>query len=277
MHTQDGHSHNIPGAVTRSAGSLSPEADMQTRVKQLLAQTPALWQGIAPANNIYLHPTAAGPRTVSTRNIPTDLFADGSDNPAEKDPATTAVPSQSTGFAELDKLLPWGGWPVSGLIEIVSRHKAVGELQLLMPLLRQRSHQQQSLLWITPPYTLHGPALANSGINIRNSFVIPSQTGCNNALWSIEKALQSTECGMVLAWQNWLSARVVRRLQLAANEGKTLGVLFHQRPVPHSPATLQLEISAAPLAADGSRQLNVRLLKAKGSHRQGEIRLHLPG
>src|SRR5690606_28854773 len=112
----------------------------------------------------------------------------------------------------LDNLLPGGGWPVSGLVEIVSRHKAPGELQWLMPLLRLRSHQQQSMLWITPPYTLHGPALANSGINIRNSFVIPSQTRCNNALWSIEKALQSTECGMVLAWQNWLSARVVRRL-----------------------------------------------------------------
>lgn len=243
--------------------------DAQKKVKQLLAETPGLWQGQPSAGNVYLHPTAVSSHSSNTRHIPTDLFAE--------DPVATATPCQSTGFAELDNLLPGGGWPASGLVEIVSRHKAIGELQLLMPLLRERSHQQQSLLWITPPYTLHGPALANSGINIRNSFVIPSQARCNNALWSIEKALQSSECGMVLAWQNWLSARVVRRLQLAANEGNTLGVLFHQRPVPHSPASLQLEISAAPPAADGSRQLNVRLLKAKGSHRQGEVRLRLPG
>jgi hypothetical protein len=250
---------------------------MQDKVKKLLAKTPGLWQGTPSPGNIYPQRIAGGSHTANIQRIPTDLFADCSESLEEQDLAASAIPSQSTGFVELDNLLPWGGWPVSGLVEIVSRHKAIGELQLLMPLLRQRSHQQQSLLWITPPYTLHGPALANAGINIRNSFVIPSQTRCNNALWSIEKALQSNECGMVLAWQNWLSARVVRRLQLAANEGKTLGVLLHQRPVPQSPATLQLEISAAPLATDGSRQLNIRLLKAKGSHRQGEIRLRLPG
>jgi hypothetical protein len=293
MHTQDGHSHNEPHNEphnrphnephnnlhnSTATGTGSPE---KARLTQLLAETPGLWQGKLSTGNICLHPAATRSRTSNSRPLPADLFADqaadGSESLAEREAATTPIPSQSTGFAELDTLLPWGGWPVSGLVEIVSRHKAVGELQLLMPLLRQRSHQQQSLLWITPPYALHGPALANSGINIRNSFVIPPQTGCNNALWSIEKALQSTECGMVLAWQNWLSARVVRRLQLAASEGKTLGVLFHQRPVAHSPATLQIEISAAPLAADGSRQLNVRLLKAKGSYRQGEVRLRLPG
>ena len=245
------------------------QEEASTKVQRLLAETPGLWQGSSRPGNICLHPTAVSAHTPVTRQIPTDLFVES--------PASADISTQSTGFSELDNLLPGGGWPASGLVEIVSRHRAIGELQLLMPLLRLRSHQQQSLLWITPPYTLHGPALANSGINIRNSFVIPSQTRCNNALWSIEKALQSNECGMVLAWQNWLSARVVRRLQLAANEGNTLGVLFHQRPVPHSPARLQLEISAAPLAADGGRQLNVRLLKAKGSYRQGEVRLRLPG
>ncbi|MBU2098457.1 MAG: translesion DNA synthesis-associated protein ImuA [Gammaproteobacteria bacterium] len=263
MHTQDSNPFdNNPPARPERQGS--PE-----RVRQLLAQTPGLWQGKTPAGNVYLHPTAVNLQATRTHSAPADLFTE--------DPVESDTPCQSTGFQELDNLLPGGGWPVSGLVEIISRHKAIGELQLLMPLLRLRSHQQQSLLWITPPYTLHGPALANSGVNIRNSFVIPSQTRCNNALWSIEKALQSTECGMVLAWQNWLSARVVRRLQLAASEGKTLGVLFHQRAVPHSPATLQLEISAAPMAVDGCRQINVRLMKAKGSYRQGEVRLRLPG
>ena len=71
--------------------------------------------------------------------------------------------------------------------------------------------------------------------------------------------------------------RVIRRLQLAASEGDTLGILFHQRPTPHSPASLQLEIAAAPLSADGQRQLAVRLLKARGSYRQGEVLVRLPG
>lgn len=240
--------------------------DDSEALKQLLADNPALWRGHASNSNVLIHP-----RVRHNHSLRTDLFADHG-----QDVSSLAV--QSTGFAALDKLLPGGGWPVKGLIEIVSRHKAIGELQLLMPLLRARSQQKnQSLLWITPPYSLHGPALAQSGVNIRNSFVVPPQTRCNNALWSIEKALQSTECSMVLAWQNWLSARVIRRLQLAASEGDTLGVLFHQRPTPHSPASLQLEIAAAPLSADGQRQLAVRLLKARGSYRQGEVLVRLPG
>lgn len=276
MHTQDSHScshsYSHPGGQPSRSASTEASTNIrlqkQPQVERLLAETPGLWRGNAASHHVYQLPTSKRAQTAETRQMPTDLFAETA--------PLTDIRTQSTGFAELDALLPGGGWPVSGLVEIVSRHKAIGELQLLMPLLRQRSHQAQSLLWITPPYTLHGPALANSGINIRNSFVIPAQTRCNNALWSIEKALQSSECGMVLAWQSWLSARVVRRLQLAATEGNTLGVLFHQRPVPHSPASLQLEICAEPIAADGSRQLTIRLLKAKGSHRQGEIRLRLP-
>lgn len=246
----------------------------EVKVQQLLAETPGLWRGNQPGNTNVTYHARSYSTQPSSNQTPCDLFGALEQH---REHSNRAVPTQSTGFHALDELLPGGGWPTSGLVEIVSRHKAIGELQLLMPLLRSRSHQPQSLLWITPPYQLHGPALAQSGINIRNSFVIPAQTRCNNALWSIEKALQSSECGMVLAWQNWLGGRVIRRLQMAACEGKTLGVLFHQRPTPHSPATLQLELSAAPDSDDGCRQIGIRLLRAKGSHRQGEIRLRLPG
>jgi len=256
---------------------LSPDSPLnkpEDKVQQLLADTPGLWRGNHSHNTNAPH---IGQQYSSTRSI-TPGLVDLFDLPERhREHNSHSVSTQSTGFSALDQLLPGGGWPTSGLVEIISRHKAIGELQILMPLLRMRSHQPQSLLWITPPYQLHGPALAQSGINIRNSFVIPAQTRCNNALWSIEKALQSTECGMVLAWQNWLGGRVIRRLQMAASEGKTLGVLFHQRPTPHSPATLQLELSAAPDSDDGHRQIGIRLLRAKGSHRQGEIRLRLPG
>ncbi len=253
--------------ITASTRHSSPaNNDSNGALDKLLATTPALWRGNATGSNVLTPPCAR-----ENRLLRQDLFADTAQ-------ALSSEAAQSTGFAGLDQLLPGGGWPTKGLIEIIGRHKAIGELQLLMPLLRTRSQQKnQSLLWITPPYALHGPALAQSGINIRNSFVVPSQTGCNNALWSIEKALQSTECSMVLAWQNWLSSRVIRRLQLAASEGNTLGILFHQRPTAHSPASLQLEIAAAPPSREGHRQLAVRLLKARGSYRQGEALIRLPG
>jgi len=233
------------------------------KVEQLLQQTQDLWRGSNQHNTAVDNPGARHSLLAD------DLFADHeiTDNGA----------GQSTGHAELDALLPWGAWPQAGLIEVINKQAGIGELQLLAPLLRDRSQQQSSsILWIAPPYPLHGPALAQMGVNTRNSFVVPAQASCNQALWSIEKALQSQECGLVLAWQNWLSARVIRRLQLAAREGNTLGVLFHQRPAAHSPSTLQLQLSSAPVTEAGYRNMDVQLLKARGSHKQGRVRIKLP-
>lgn len=179
-----------------------------------------------------------------------------------------------TGFTDLDQALPWLGLPTKGLIEVICSQQDMGELQLLLPLLQQRSQGKQSLLWITPPYPLHSPTLAQSGINLKNSFVVPSQTQCNQALWSIEKALQSQECAMVLAWQNWLSARVLRRLELAAQHGNTLGVLFHQRPQAQSSSTLQLALNVTQLAS-GQRVLDVTVRQIKGRVKGSRHRLML--
>jgi cell division inhibitor SulA len=247
------------------------------KVEQLLQETQDLWRGTRKQEASARH---AG----SSQSDSSDFFAGSTfaDDLFTSDPAPFAADSageagQSTGHAELDALLPWGAWPQSGLIEMVNKQAGIGELQLLAPLLRERSQQQSSsILWIAPPYPLHGPALAQMGVNTRNSFVVPAQTSCNQALWSIEKALQSRECGLVLAWQNWLSARVIRRLQLAAREGNTLGVLFHQRPAAHSPSTLQLQLSSAPVSEAGYRNMDVQVLKARGSHRQGRVRIKLP-
>jgi cell division inhibitor SulA len=270
---------NIPASTesllkqTSSSGHTlrgNSQARTTQTVEQLLRQTSELWRGSREAMQLYGEDTQRG--TLPAAGQSGDLFSalpmhNGVD---------IADAAQSTGHAKLDALLPGGGWPKAGLVEVTSPHKGIGELQLLMPLLRQRSQQAQSVLWIAPPYALHGSALAEAGVNIHNSFVIPSQTSCHKALWSIEKALQSSECGLVLAWQNWLSPRVVRRLQLAAREGQTLGMLFHQRPTPNSPAMLQLAINSAPATRLRTRSIDVHLMKATGSHKRGQVRLELP-
>ncbi|ALO44813.1 translesion DNA synthesis-associated protein ImuA [Pseudohongiella spirulinae] len=246
-------------------------------INQLLEKTPGLWRASGQkAEQVAARPQSSAACSAYTRHG--DLFADLPDSTIAGQNSTAA---QSSGYPALDALLPHGGWPERGLVELICPHKGIGELQLLLPLLRERSHSQQSILWIAPPYPLHGKALHEAGINTRNSFVIPSQTSCNQALWSIEKALQSLECGLVLAWQNWLSARVIRRLQLAANEGGTLGILFHQRPAANSPATLQLQLSSPvsrinDVQTNRERCIDVMLKKARGSYRQGKITLKLP-
>ena len=45
------------------------------------------------------------------------------------------VDALPTGFGALDARLPGGGWPRSGLIEILIRRFGAGEMSLLLPLL----------------------------------------------------------------------------------------------------------------------------------------------
>lgn len=213
---------------------------------RLLEQTPGLWRG-APDSS-----------------------------PAPRESHQSHTRGISTGHQALDQLLPWQGWPTNGLVDIVSADPGIGELQLLMPLLRKLSQQQKPMLWITPPYQLYAPALAQAGVDTRHIVLIQPQDSCQHALWSAEKALQSAECALVLLWQNWLSARVMRRLQLAARSGNTLGVLFHQRPLAQSPAALQLQLQAAPAnATDSTRALDVHVTRARGTHYRGCTRINL--
>ncbi len=149
---------------------------------------------------------------------------------------------QPTGYPQLDDILPGRGWPHNAIVEIVSQQWGMGELQLLVPLMREIVRQDKWILWISPPYLLNSPALLQAGIDPEQILVINLNTSCKDALWSMEKALQTGSCGLVLAWQNWLPDRVVRRLQLAAETGKTLGVLFQHRISKYSQSFLRLEV-----------------------------------
>ncbi len=182
-----------------------------------------------------------------------------------------------TGFRALDDLLPWQGWPERGLVEIIQPQSGTGELQLLMPLLRQFSQQRKPVLMITPPHQLYAPALLQAGIDPSQLLIIRPQDRCQQALWSTEKALQAHECALVLVWQNWLGSRVIRRLQLAASQGGTPGFLLHRRAAPHSPATLQLQLERAVNHADGRRLLNLQVLRTRGGHCRGAVEIELDG
>ena len=46
----------------------------------------------------------------------------------------------SSGYPELDRHLPGGGWPPDSLTEILTAHYGIGELRLLMPALARLSH-----------------------------------------------------------------------------------------------------------------------------------------
>ena len=71
----------------------------------------------------------------------------------------------------------------------------------------------------------------------------------------------------MLAWQNWLPGKVLRRLQLAAEAGGTLAVLFKQNDSKYSPSPLRLQIKASATDNRDFSRAEVTVIKARGNFR----------
>jgi protein ImuA len=184
-----------------------------------------------------------------------------------------AAQQRATGHAALDAELPGGGWPAAGLTELLLAAPGSGELRLLAPSLSERS-----LLWIAPPFVPYAPALAALGMAPgRLTVVTPGSAA--DAAWAAEQALRSGALGAVL-WWDAPSARVstlpatLRRLHLAAMEGRT--PLFALRPaaVRAQPSPAPLRLALEPL---GASQLAVEVFKRRGPPLAAPLVLTLSG
>lgn len=172
-------------------------------------------------------------------------------------PAALPPSRQPTGHAELDAALPTGGWPESALSEVLIPVDGVGELQLLWPTLARLSRAGERIALVAPPYIPFAPAWQAAGIELRMLQVVEAASP-RDALWATEQCLRSGSCGAVLCWPSTADDRALRRLQVAAESGRTLA--FATRPLTAarnpSPAALRIAIDAQPA--------QLRVLKCRG-------------
>jgi hypothetical protein len=166
-------------------------------------------------------------------------------------------PALPSGCADLDAQLPGGGWPLGALTELLTT--GAGGLQLLLPALARLSRENRWLVWIAPPYLPYAPALAHAGLRLSRLLLI-EPPGAKDGLWAMEQALRSGACGAVLGWPPAPDHRALRRLQLAAEAGHAMAVVYRPPCVAAqtSPAALRLRLEAA---ADG---VHVNILKRRG-------------
>jgi len=186
----------------------------------------------------------------------------------------------STGFAALDEHLPDRGWPRAGLIEILVSRFGSGELALLMPALAAltRSAAARWCVWVAPPLVPFAPALASCGVVLDRVALVDgarrhdARLHGDPGMWAFEQTLGSGACDAVLGWVRQPKPRDIRRLQLAAERGRTLGVLFRPRRAAREASAAMLRLSIEPLAAG----VRVTLIKGR-SARRGAFDLTWPG
>jgi cell division inhibitor SulA/protein ImuA len=179
-------------------------------------------------------------------------------------PDARCLPARHAGLSGLLE-----GWPRGALTEILGAPPGAGEVALLLPALAALTREGRWVAWVAPPHTPYAPALAQGGLALERLWVV--RTGRDaDSLWALEQLLRSGVCAAALAWIGAANFRSLRRLQLAAEQGGSWGVLYRPASAARtaSPAALRLRLSVQP------GELEVEVLKQRG--RLGRRRARIP-
>lgn len=174
---------------------------------------------------------------------------------------TTPKTITPSGWNVLDAFLPDGGWQSGSIVELMPDHIGIGELRLLMPTLARITQAERHIAFVSPPFIPFAPALNQQGIQLDRLFVINAQS-TKDMLWCIEQTLRCKSFGAVLGWPSQLVDRDIRRLQLAAEAGSSIGFIYRSPRAAHeaSPAAVRIQ-----LAADVQNRLELKILKCRGA------------
>jgi hypothetical protein len=158
-------------------------------------------------------------------------------------------------------VLPGGGWQSGTIVELMPMSDGIGELRLLMPALAKITQSERHVAMIAPPYIPYAPALLRHGLRLEHFWIIRAQSAAD-ILWSAEQTLRCKSFGAVLAWPSAIRDREVRRLQLAAEAGSSIGFVYrHPSAVRESsPAAVRLR-----LQADVTGQMSIDIVKCRGA------------
>lgn len=148
--------------------------------------------------------------------------------------------AEPTGHPALDALLPSGGWPRNSLSELLIPHDGIGELALLLPMLASVGRRGGRIVLVAPPYVPYAPAWRQQGMPLDAMTVLDAAP--RDALWAMEQCLRSGSCDVVLGWPRTGDAQALRRLQVAAQSGSSIGIVLRdaRHAANPSPAVLRL-------------------------------------
>jgi hypothetical protein len=180
------------------------------------------------------------------------------------------VKTRASGYANLDAVLPGGGWPVGALIELLPAFEGIGELRLSLPALAALNEAGRRIVFVHPPHTPYPPALLRAQLSLKNILWVNPENDAD-ARWAAEQTLRAGAAGAVLLWSETHDDRNLRRLQLAAEAGQALAFLYRApgARLQPSPAALRIALFPGDESPTGPRRHSLRLeiLKVRGGHR----------
>jgi cell division inhibitor SulA len=190
-----------------------------------------------------LHNLNAWDREVAPAKSQPATSQSATSQPATLQPATSlVVPTEIDG---LDELLPCGGWPKNGLLEIIVPDNYSDFMSLLMPALARFSRQGRWVAMVAPPCQARARLFSDSSIDPLKVLQVNPHPG-RSALWTAESMLQSGDCAVVMTWPNCDTELMDKRLQNAAASGKALAILvrYEGLSTPRSAVDVRLKLES---------------------------------
>lgn len=169
----------------------------------------------------------------------------------------------SSGSGALDRLLPGPGFRRGTLAEWLSAD-AAGAGTLAFCAAREASRQGGALVVLDPRREFYPPAAVWMGIGQEKLIVVQPSTEAEIA-WALDQALRCPAVAAVVAWPAALDGHTFRRLQLAAEEGGSLGLLIRPPSARSEPSWADVRLWVEPLpAAVSGRRLRIEVLRSRG-------------
>jgi hypothetical protein len=172
------------------------------------------------------------------------------------------IKTEASGWPELDRMLPGGGWPAGALSELYCPVEGIGEFSLLLPLIVRLTASGKRVVLVSPPHLPYSQALGERGVKL-DKLVLLSPQSARDTLWAAEQTLRCAAVGLVVAWPRRAGDRELRHLSLAAETSGATAIVY--RPAREartfSPAALRILVQPA-----GTSSLQVEILKSRGGH-----------
>lgn len=143
--------------------------------------------------------------------------------------ATTEQAPLSTGCAALDACLPTNGYPAGCIVEYLRATSGSGASQLAFTAAAAAAQSTAGFIVVIDTLqTIYPPALCSLGIDLEQVIFVRPESQAD-AIWATDQALRTPAVAAVVAELPRIDDRSARRLQLAAERGRGLGLLL--RPI----------------------------------------------
>lgn len=180
----------------------------------------------------------------------------------------------SSGCPALDRLLPEAGIVRGSLIEWLSDGAGSGAATLAMMVAREAASRGGVLVVMDSQKRFYPPAAAALGIDLERTIVVRTPR-VQDEMWALDQVLRCPGVTVAYAAVDKLDWRWFRRLQLAAENGGSLGLLLRPAWVHGQPSWSHVQLLVQPRPSQGPRRWCLEVTHCQGRTPEGTVELEL--